>query len=472
VDQFDMARHYLDCGAPAAAAYLFEQLAEKDQATPERMYYWALAILSGRSWEHIDPAEFARLCQVFERARPCARDDWYMPLEVLAELVTAWLRSAADGDPTAFRQASVRISWLPRQRIDEFRRHLARMLGDPVPAAPVPVPDPDRARRVPCLFEPEPRPPALPDLPGPAYQRSDVAAKWGNAAVACLGLVLLLVAAGKGGLPETVCGVGVCAGCVYLRTRAIPLAARMLALVGFAFSFLIVLLTAVRGEPAFVAGALLTVPFGCWAVLLRRMIRRERAKDTEAGLAAARRFEQDGRAYAQARARAARRPKECELAAWLYADLRLIRAAAVRACDATVLGAEVVAVPAEGSGAAGRFHSCYAVTVVIFMPTSLRVVRTVLDMASGPVGGEYRQSLRYGGIVSVWTQPGLVEATIAGGRVVPVQRHLECVIPGVVEDLGELRTVDAAMTEGPAWFGGAPARAKGRLTAYRRCLGP
>jgi hypothetical protein len=454
---FRVARRCLDRGAPAMACELFAALDRNGFRRAELSYYWALAILSGRSWEHIGTHEFQLLRRVL-RPRPAdCPPDLARSLWVLERVVDRWLASAA-GEP--YPLVGDLVAALEEPRRGELRRHLAVALRpDPEPAPA------DRAERVRLFLEREPDLPEFPEVAPLGYSGADVAAFSGCVAVGLLGLALLTAAAGKASLPETVCALGVLALTGTYRKYP-PVRAFAATL-----SLLVLGVTAWRGEPFFVVGALLTAPFGYRAVRFGGLIRSEQRRVATEGPAAVRHWWRlrDGCERERRRLRE-RRADDAELAGWLHGDLLRLRKRALASVQPAVLGDAVLAAPARGAaerwapGGLSRWDR-YAVTVLVYTADCLLLVGWELDLATGAADRERRQAIPYAALVTVVEEGATVRIGLADGSAVNFPVSADRLTAG------PLRTLEAVAAGARCWFEGAPERARAKLGAFRGVIG-
>ena len=93
-------------------------------------YYWELAILSGRSFDHLGPQEFANVQRATNISRPDQADQWTPALQVVNQLVKCLVRQdeLGDADPAEFSRVLNAYQRLEKPRQDEIRRHLDTIL--------------------------------------------------------------------------------------------------------------------------------------------------------------------------------------------------------------------------------------------------------------------------------------------------------------------------------------------------------
>jgi hypothetical protein len=94
-------------------------------------YYWTLAILGGRSFDHLEKDDFAGLSTAFELLQIRGRDRWRSALAVVYRLVHCLAEQESRGkpDPAEFGRTMSEFDRLPRQQREEIRRHLDMILA-------------------------------------------------------------------------------------------------------------------------------------------------------------------------------------------------------------------------------------------------------------------------------------------------------------------------------------------------------
>jgi hypothetical protein len=216
-EQFRIAKEHLRGGAPTTAEGLIADAVARDRLFPEAAYYWALAILSGRPFDHLVAAEFGKLRDIFDRALAGGLDEWHQPLRVIEEFVEWWIAGevAPDAEPDKgkFDQAMADKELLPPPRRQEIDRHLAMVLhwgqldrsdSDIAEEIERRRMRKDRRNRVPLFFEPDPEKPRRRHVQAPDYGRKDVLVLAAQLALAAIGVFLLTAAAVRSGVLEAV----------------------------------------------------------------------------------------------------------------------------------------------------------------------------------------------------------------------------------------------------------------------------
>ncbi len=133
-------------------------------------YHWALAVLSGRSFDHLSPENFGSIQRASNLALQDDRDAWWKPASVVFQLISCLIRQEKTGgaDPDAFGAVLFEYESLQIERRDEVRCHLDMILTggiqdqlDAIFAKEVRDRrmDGERTKRVPKFFQPDPEPP-------------------------------------------------------------------------------------------------------------------------------------------------------------------------------------------------------------------------------------------------------------------------------------------------------------------------
>ena len=97
-------------------------------------YHWELAILSGRSFDHLGPQEFASVQRAARISEPDQADEWAPALQVVNQLVNCLVRQEGLGSPdpagfnAEFNQVLSAYERLEKPRRDEIHRHLDMIL--------------------------------------------------------------------------------------------------------------------------------------------------------------------------------------------------------------------------------------------------------------------------------------------------------------------------------------------------------
>jgi len=133
-------------------------------------YHWALAVLSGRSFDHLSPENFGSIQRASNLALQDDRDAWWKPASVVFQLISCLIRQEKTGgaDPDSFGVVLLEYESLQIERRDEVRCHLDMILTggiqdqlDAIFAKEVRDRrmDGERIKRVPKFFQPDPEPP-------------------------------------------------------------------------------------------------------------------------------------------------------------------------------------------------------------------------------------------------------------------------------------------------------------------------
>ena len=133
-------------------------------------YHWALAVLSGRSFDHLSPENFGSIQRASNLALRDDRDSWWKPASVVFQLISCliWQEKNGGADPDAFGAVLLEYESLQIERRDEIRCHLDMILTggiqdqlDAIFAKEVRDRrmDGDRTKRVGKFFKSDPEPP-------------------------------------------------------------------------------------------------------------------------------------------------------------------------------------------------------------------------------------------------------------------------------------------------------------------------
>jgi hypothetical protein len=182
----EVALAYLAGGVPRRAEALLHDLVFTGRQTTERVYYYVLAVVSGRGFADLTGELVERVGDAWKLRASLPEDEWSAACDVVRRLLEH-VHTTSDG---ALGSVAA-FAALPGERQDEITRHLERVVDgvverqldaerkNQVDALRL---GGDRAARAPLFFEPEPAPPvryqsrfALPNL---AERR--------NAAIGCL----------------------------------------------------------------------------------------------------------------------------------------------------------------------------------------------------------------------------------------------------------------------------------------------
>ena len=137
-DKFRVGLNYLNGNMPRQAEKLIAEAVMSGFGSIRAAYYWTLAILSGRSFDHLTDGEFAQLQTATSTAHDAAdrgpsHEDlsWLPALDIVGALVRSTLAQEQnpDVDPVEFAAAFQRYEKLPEARRDEIRRHLEMILA-------------------------------------------------------------------------------------------------------------------------------------------------------------------------------------------------------------------------------------------------------------------------------------------------------------------------------------------------------
>ncbi|WP_131735513.1 hypothetical protein [Actinomadura roseirufa] len=127
--RFTTALNLLAGHMPRRAEELIVRAVEQGYFSNKVAYYWALAVLSDRTFDHLDQDEFSALRQLSEIVDPEIQDEWLSGLNVITRLINCLIRQQQLGsiedeelDATIHDYQS-----LPKERREEFDRHLDQL---------------------------------------------------------------------------------------------------------------------------------------------------------------------------------------------------------------------------------------------------------------------------------------------------------------------------------------------------------
>jgi hypothetical protein len=231
---FRLARAYLDGGAFTEAADRISEVMARGYCTAQVAYYWALAVLRGRPFEHLENEDYSKLHRAFAERSRHPMDEWTRALHVVEQLVQCLVSQVRDGELDTVRFDEVLDAYhrLPTARREEIDRHLGTMLpgamqdrrdaelAEVIKARRM---DNGRQRRVPLFFEPDPAEPhPVPPRPRETTGRQYLMAV-GGIVLIVLGDLAAARAAATSNLLVSILGVALCLGGA---AGAVPLALR------------------------------------------------------------------------------------------------------------------------------------------------------------------------------------------------------------------------------------------------------
>ncbi|TMR07001.1 hypothetical protein ETD83_02350 [Actinomadura soli] len=125
-ERFGKALNLLDGAMPRRAEQLIREAVEAGYRSHKVAYYWALAVLSGRSFDHLDNPEFESLRHASALVNPDSPDEWVEALNVITRFVNCLLQQERVGMMNEQEyELSLRLhDALPEARREELRRHL------------------------------------------------------------------------------------------------------------------------------------------------------------------------------------------------------------------------------------------------------------------------------------------------------------------------------------------------------------
>jgi type IV secretory pathway TrbD component len=125
-ERFAKALNLLNGNMPRRAEELIREAVEAGHRSHEVSYFWALAILSGRSFDHLGPEEFTSLQDCASLVDPANQDGWLEALHVITQFINCLVRQERLGDlpDQEFDQVIWAYDRLEDKRREEIRRHL------------------------------------------------------------------------------------------------------------------------------------------------------------------------------------------------------------------------------------------------------------------------------------------------------------------------------------------------------------
>lgn len=129
--KYQVGLNYLKGDMPRRAETLIRDAAMFGHRSGEVAYYWVLAILSDRSFDHLGPDEFTHLSAAGTMAAEFPRNTWRQAFDVVIELIHCITEEEEHGLPdlTRFSAAFDAYRGLPKARRDEIHRHLEMILN-------------------------------------------------------------------------------------------------------------------------------------------------------------------------------------------------------------------------------------------------------------------------------------------------------------------------------------------------------
>jgi hypothetical protein len=122
-EKFRVGCNYLAGNMPRQAEKLLREAFVEGHRSTEVSYYWALAVLSNRSFDHLTDEEFDQLDNAFDEIDQQPTDEWMVALAGVAGLVGSLLaqEEQPEVDPAQFDAALDHFAALPAARRDEVR---------------------------------------------------------------------------------------------------------------------------------------------------------------------------------------------------------------------------------------------------------------------------------------------------------------------------------------------------------------
>jgi pimeloyl-ACP methyl ester carboxylesterase len=227
--RFATALNLLNGNLARRAEKLIGQVVEQGYRDNRVLYYWALAVLSGRSFDHLSQDEFATLRSCNTMSDSGAGDAWLAALQVIMMVINCLIQQEGyfvkDED---FDRVIAAYDRLEQDRREEIRRHLDLImtgaLQDRLDAKYAAEAgrlrmEGNRAGRAWKFFQADPEPPREPELAEPrAGGATKVAAGFGAVLAGGALLLLLIAAVGHDPLLGLIFAAGVGGGGYLLAT--------------------------------------------------------------------------------------------------------------------------------------------------------------------------------------------------------------------------------------------------------------
>jgi hypothetical protein len=124
--RFKTALNLLNGNMPRRAEELIRKAVEAGYTSHEVAYYWALSVLSGRSFDHLGQDEFIALQGCSALVNPQHPDQWLNALSVITKFINCLIRQESSGDlnDEEFDLVIREYDGLQDERREEIRRHL------------------------------------------------------------------------------------------------------------------------------------------------------------------------------------------------------------------------------------------------------------------------------------------------------------------------------------------------------------
>ncbi|HEX7307393.1 hypothetical protein [Lentzea sp.] len=122
----DVARNFLAAEAPRHAERIFVELLQEGHATAERVYYYVLSAVSGRSCNEVSGELFRNVRDASKIARSLPQDAWLDAFAVVWRLMR-FVRGEVEGEN--LEDVLAAYSTLPSDRQDEIALHLKTILS-------------------------------------------------------------------------------------------------------------------------------------------------------------------------------------------------------------------------------------------------------------------------------------------------------------------------------------------------------
>jgi hypothetical protein len=203
-DRFAKAKNLLNGNMPRKAGELISEAVADGYRSTEVAYYWALSVVSGRSFDNLRTEHFARLSDCLAMTDRQHPDEWAQALYVITRFIDCLVYQDRFGtlDDAQLDQVVSEYDRLKERRQEEIRRHLDLIMTGAVQyrldashAAQIEAQRKrgKRASRAWKFFEPDPCEPVLIHLSEPHFGGAARATAAAGAVLTATGLLTMVV---------------------------------------------------------------------------------------------------------------------------------------------------------------------------------------------------------------------------------------------------------------------------------------
>ncbi len=124
-ERFAAALNFLDGNVPSRAEKLISEAVDGDYRSNKVAYYWALSVLSGRSFDHLQQEDFDTVQGCLTLLDQETEDEWLSALKVILQFVNCLIQQDRGSlDDEEFEFVIEDYDHLQKDRREEIRRHL------------------------------------------------------------------------------------------------------------------------------------------------------------------------------------------------------------------------------------------------------------------------------------------------------------------------------------------------------------